>query len=518
MSYSGMTDLTVAVNLERPFSHKPKNKYYKPQLLRMASLLRDLRKQLDGKAITDDDLRSLTSDNANYHKHATALLKWESDVASRKQEHGDALTASREARILENLKDLGYVEDDFPSADSKEWSKIVYQPKVLTDRIWINIKPKLEALIQEEKESRILADFEERVEERLDQISGYYEDFVAGLPEADRMLLPNLIDVHGLPSIDALARENEAQGDVAQEDFQALTAQVLQEAEAYAAEAKAIAVKALIQSFSVRGASSYLEDLRKITPDEAMTRHYALFRCGVRHHSAGGTMSPIPDYLTFEALHDHWRVQHPMLEWGAQDYSVAPPGPVSWGYIQSAGEFPIGTGMDGKVVLEAAGLPHDTPMEVLTELVRSGRLYCSCGDPTLPPPEQLDWPTFIAHVVEDLAQFRERKAAGNKSAAPNPKLILKSHHPLSGPAACITLLPEGADTAPAHVRASTVDPKTRKKIEERLALRSASEWIPICRVCKALTARRHVRHGYRTGDGLELPETPEGIVHHLRGW
>lgn len=137
--------------------------------------------------------------------------------------------------------------------------------------------------------------------------------------------------------------------------------------------------------------------------------------------------------------------------------------------------------------------------------------------------------------MEDLARFREREAAGNKyaiapsphthalnsahrSATPNPKLVLKSHHPLSGPAACITLLPEGADTTPARAGASTVDPKTRKKIEERLALRSASEWIPICRMCKALTARRHVRHGYRTGDGLELPETPEGIVHHLRGW
>lgn len=269
--------------------------------------------------------------------------------------------------------------------------------------VWHNVKPKLEALIQEEKEDRIQEEIEERVEERLVQISEYYEDFVAGLPEADRTLLPNLVDVHGLPSIDTLARENEAQGYVAQEDFLALTAQVLREAEAYATEAKAIAVKALTQSFSVRGASSYLEDLRKITPDEAMTRHYALFRCGVRHHSAGDTMSPIPDYLTFEALHDHWRVQHPMLEWGAQDYSVAPPGPVSWGYIQSAGEFPIGTGMDGKVVIEAVGLPHDTPMDVLTELVRSGRLYCSCRDPTLPPPEQLDWPTFVSIMLSILA-------------------------------------------------------------------------------------------------------------------
>lgn len=39
-----------------------------------------------------------------------------------------------ELSILDKLKDLGYVEDDFPRDDPKEWTKIVYQPKVLTDR------------------------------------------------------------------------------------------------------------------------------------------------------------------------------------------------------------------------------------------------------------------------------------------------------------------------------------------------------------------------------------------------
>lgn len=97
----------------------------------------------------------------------------------------------------------------------------------------------------------------------------------------------------------------------------------------------------------------------------------------------------------------------------------------------------------------------------------------------------------------------------------NPKLVLKSNHPLTGPGACIKLLPEGADTAPARERTTDVDAKTRANIEERLALRPNPESWLICRICKALTAKKHMKYCGRT---LALPETPERIMHHLRGW
>ncbi|OJT09406.1 hypothetical protein TRAPUB_14109 [Trametes pubescens] len=64
---------------------------------------------------------------------------------------------------------------------------------------------------------------------------------------------------------------------------------------------------------------------------------------------------------------------------------------------------------------------------------------------------------------------------------------------------------------------TAVDTKMRKRIVERLALCPAGAgWIPVCGVCKALTATNYLR-GARA-NSLELPSTPEGITHHLRGW
>lgn len=103
----------------------------------------------------------------------------------------------------------------------------------------------------------------------------------------------------------------------------------------------------------------------------------------------------------------------------------------------------------------------------------------------------------------------------HSSDGANPKLVLKSNHRLTGPDACIKLLPEGADTASARERVTHVDAKTRAKIEERLALRPNPESMLICRICKALTAKKHLKYGGRT---MALPETPEGIMHHLREW
>lgn len=95
------------------------------------------------------------------------------------------------------------------------------------------------------------------------------------------------------------------------------------------------------------------------------------------------------------------------------------------------------------------------------------------------------------------------------------KITLKSHHPLTGPDACIKLLPEGADTAPARQRATAVDAATRKMVEDRLAVRPSPRSKLICRLCKALSARSCHKYGMHA---MTLPETPEGIVHHLRGW
>lgn len=253
----------------------------------------------------------------------------------------------------------------------------------IANTVWHNIQPKLEALLEEEKARRIKDAFEARVRVRLHQISAFYKDFVAETSEAKRALMPNLSNAHRLASISALARANDAEGEVVRADFVALGPQLLEDVEAYKVEARVTAAALMHQCANYKhAAQTCQEDLDEISTDEAVTRHYALFRCNMWPHPEDMQT----EYLTFEQMHDHWRTQHPNAEWRARPTT----GRSSWMDAGCSGDFVVG----GKM-LDLAGLPRDTPIAVLTDLVRSGRLYCSCGDPALPLPEELDWPKLV---------------------------------------------------------------------------------------------------------------------------
>lgn len=259
----------------------------------------------------------------------------------------------------------------------------LWTSNTVVSTVWHNIQPKLEALLEEEKARRMKDAFEARVRVRLHQISVFYKDFVAKMPEAERALMPNLLNAHRLASIAALARANDAQGDVARADFAALGLQLREDVEAYKVEARATAAALMHQCANYKpAAKACQEELAEISADDAVTRHYALFRCNLWPHPEDMQT----DYLTFEQLHDHWRTQHPMAEWGAPPTARRSP----WLDASCSGDFFV-----GGQILDAAGLPRDTPIAVLTDLVRSGRLYCSCGDPALPLPEELDWPKLV---------------------------------------------------------------------------------------------------------------------------
>lgn len=219
-------------------------------------------------------------------------------------------------------------------------------------------------------------------------MSTFYDELVEGIPEAERTLLPNLYNAQRLPSIAALAREDDAEGDVSRADFDALTPQILQEIETYKVEAKATAAAVLHECAGYKpGGKTWQDELEKLTPDEAITRHYALFRCDMWPHPEDMQTG----FLTFEHMHNHWRTHHPKVAWGGRQSR----GSSFWIDIGISGDHLLGHGM-----LDAVGLSRDTPMDVLTDLVRSGRLYCSCGDPALPPPENLDWPALVRELPQ----------------------------------------------------------------------------------------------------------------------
>ncbi|KAH9895869.1 hypothetical protein C8Q73DRAFT_689832 [Cubamyces lactineus] len=490
-------NVNLAKLAEVPFTHRESHLYYAPQL-------RDLLKS-SVNALKDGDISqrhklALCADAVQMHKvrapppsfsnsyamtlgqHATALLEWELNASRTKSE-------DRKARIITKLFDLGYTQDDFPN--SSEWSKLVEQPTELTERVWKNIRPKLEALIAKERDREASMAFNQRAEARMAQIVPYYLDLAEQLPEPQRAMMPNAIDCTRLPSLVALSKRNNAHGDVSHKDFLALVPDVIQDAEVHADHVRELAREFMLDDARFKDAAeAWKAELTQLPLDELLTRHYALFGC----------MQPFcPGYFTIEEVHAHWRETHPDVEWGARTESHR-------FLVKCDGEYAL-----GGEILDAAGLPRDTPISTLTELIQSGRLYCSCGDPSLPPPEELSWPKLFKHIHEETWRYRDRvKTLSNKR---DHKYVLNDAHPLTGPNTCIKLLPEGADTAPARERATVIDAKVRKKVEERIAAQPAPPVKLICRVCKTITAST----GFKCSR-LALPGTPEGIVHHLKTW
>ena len=277
------------------------------------------------------------------------------------------------------------------------------QPKELTDRsawtfrhihctdadktaVWTNLRPKLEERIVLARQQRLEEDLLHRIEEREHQIVAFYDEYVAAnVPADQRDLMPNAYDMCALPCIKALSTQNDARGDVAREDFEAVVAQLLVEAEEY----KAHAMRALVD-LACKNNRSLREALEGVPPEDALQRWFAYFTC-IGPGCSGPTS---PRAATFREMHAHWRTAHSHKTWlGTINHELGIP----WETVQTTYEVP----KIGKAAMVANGISLDTTQSVLNEWVRTGRLYCVCGDPSLPLPTELNWIDLVSVVCDD---------------------------------------------------------------------------------------------------------------------
>ena len=195
-----------------------------------------------------------------------------------------------------------------------------------------------------------------------------------------------------------------------------------------------------------------------------------------------------------------------------------------------------------QVILDAAGIPEDTWVSDLTQLVSSGRLYCACGNPEIPDPSQLTWADFVSPRLRPqagpAADGRARRSCtllrsctghpccsqeGRRCSPPikhtemrlkrstargtnvheDEVRVLDDHEGFK----CIKLLPDGADTSPARHRIRA-DPDTRARIDAYLAREPQSADI-LCKICYA-SIGADVRCELRTLC------TADEIVYHLK--
>ncbi|KAG8958811.1 hypothetical protein FRC00_002257 [Tulasnella sp. 408] len=83
------------------------------------------------------------------------MLKWHLHEMNLQAEQATARKNARFESVKVKLVEAGWDLIDIPSLDSREFRDLVYKDQQLTPKIWQNIKPKLEPLLQKKREQRL---------------------------------------------------------------------------------------------------------------------------------------------------------------------------------------------------------------------------------------------------------------------------------------------------------------------------------------------------------------------------
>ncbi|KAI1789087.1 hypothetical protein LXA43DRAFT_1096656 [Ganoderma leucocontextum] len=433
----------------------------------------------------------------------TVMLVWSKHQILLKETADMRVMVDRKSKIIERLQDLGHTVGDFPDG-GEVWEKLVRQHKPLTDRIWNNIRPKLEEQIAIEKDRRIRQAFQQRVDNRLDVIVQWYDNYVKEhFTDAERSLMPNVCDARELPSLHGLALENDAQGALLHSTFLTLTERMLTDVEAYKTSAKRALVDTLCNESEWD--PQMRKELKDVPIDDVLQGYYAYFRCMLWCDAVVDSCA----CLTYEQLHSHWREAHPHVLWLQADEDDP------WDRASVAALWPYFLPTLARRTLEAVGIPLNTSRSVLDGWVKEGRLFCACEYPGMPLPGEMDWGKLLSHLLQQVQEYHRREREMMQlSGKRSPSHTLRESHPVAGDGCCFKFLPDGADTAAASVRA-TVDDACRAQIEAKLAARPEPGAIAVCRICKGLTRKTPLQIRLNLSS-LQLPERPEEIVWHLR--
>lgn len=228
-----------------------------------------------------------------------------------------------------------------------------------------------------ERQRRVVDERVERAFNRLCDMVELFEEYIEEhMPEDERSLMPNWVDFAKLPSVRALMHRNDTLDDISRAEFIAAVPEMLRDIEQYKVHAKVAIVEHIKHHHS-----EMRRTLEGVEPADALERYYAYFTC------ASSECSRV-SYATFAEYHAHWRTEHTHHTWMAEDPEMK-----EWPRVWLSYSLP----KVARGVLRANAIPLDTPQRFLNKWVREGRLYCTCGDPAMPLPNQLDFAKLVSY-------------------------------------------------------------------------------------------------------------------------
>jgi hypothetical protein len=288
--------------------------------------------------------------------------------------------------------ELGYDTNDFPSHYEPGWFSLVDQPRELTPRspfifftlfslilnflctVWKAIRPKLEMLIAEEKESRLKWARDRRLVIRKAELKPFWESLVTDIRDSqERNHLPPFSDFCELITVAAMLVEDDARTAVTEERFLARKDAILADIKEYQIRIKRELVKLHLAHASVGTENQDTttnegEEIDLSIIDRATT----LFKCGGSWHCKA--LLPYPDIFEHEHLKELATISSFAL-----------------------GRLPSGVKVQhmAALLLKALGIPEDTSATTLAEL--KGRFLCLCGHPDFRKP--MDFGTLVSWPV-----------------------------------------------------------------------------------------------------------------------
>ncbi|KAG8953392.1 hypothetical protein FRC00_006332, partial [Tulasnella sp. 408] len=153
---------------------------------------------------------SLLKEASDYRvQTGKAMMEWKCNELACRAEDIAAEKQARFESIKLKLVEMGWVEQDFPT-DNKEFRDLVFKDQKLTPKIWQNLKPKLEPLLEASRNERLEIEKREGRMRREKAIRESYHQVareIMGPPFQNRRvdsILTRIEEVFALPSIKPL--------------------------------------------------------------------------------------------------------------------------------------------------------------------------------------------------------------------------------------------------------------------------------------------------------------------------
>ncbi|KAI0688476.1 hypothetical protein C8T65DRAFT_767934 [Cerioporus squamosus] len=151
----------------------------------------------------------------------------------------------------------------------------------------------------------------------------------------------------------------------------------------------------------------------------------------------------------------------------------------------------------------AGGRRAGLALTELDDAVRTGKLYCSCGDPSLDHPKKLSWAKLQPGRTHRISTAS--RSDGVHNAGDATLVWINDHVPKS----CIKYNPDGADMEAASMR-FRAEPAAASRINRWLD-RCHDFSVPRCRICYALAPSKE-----KNDTWAHLLQRSDNIAYHMR--